>query len=59
MYAVFLSGFSGLVGSYYLLLVSRMLSGIGEASFIAVAPVCINDNAGEKQGSLPYWNLSG
>ncbi|CEL96623.1 unnamed protein product [Vitrella brassicaformis CCMP3155] len=48
--AVLLSGFSGVVESYSLLLVARILSGVGEASYASIAPVFICDNAGDKQG---------
>jgi hypothetical protein len=52
--AVLMSGVSGLLGSYYLLFFSRTLSGVGESCFVAVAPVCINDNAGDQQGESHY-----
>eukprot|EP00975_Prorocentrum_lima_P014735 3125982-Prorocentrum_lima.AAC.1 len=45
--AAVLAGFSRDANSYVLLLLARMLSGVGEASFQVVAAPFIQDHAGE------------
>ena len=45
-----LAGFSRSLGSYELLLLARMASGLGEAGFVTVGGPYIQDVAGEKQG---------
>uniref|UniRef100_A0A0G4FTI3 Major facilitator superfamily (MFS) profile domain-containing protein n=1 Tax=Chromera velia CCMP2878 TaxID=1169474 RepID=A0A0G4FTI3_9ALVE len=45
--SLLLCALAGWVYSYWLLLFARMLSGVGEASFITIAPVCIMDNSKE------------
>eukprot|EP00920_Eleutheroschizon_duboscqi_P000633 GHVT01001784.1.p1 GENE.GHVT01001784.1~~GHVT01001784.1.p1 ORF type:complete len:276 (-),score=63.44 GHVT01001784.1:438-1265(-) len=48
--AVFLSATAGAVGNFELLIVARMLSGVGEASFITLAPPSIVESAGAHAG---------
>jgi len=48
--AVWLSGFSSYVNSFTLLFVSRLISGVAEASFYVVAPPLIEDRGGAHSG---------
>lgn len=45
VFAVAICGFADLLGGFYTLLVARMLSGVGEASFQCVVPPWLDDNA--------------
>ena len=47
-----LAGLARPLGSYSVLVVARMLSGVGEASFQVVAAPYIQDHAGDAQG---FW----
>lgn len=65
--AAFIAGAAEPMNSYFVLLLGRMLSGAGEASFQVVATPFIQDNAGERAGlwlalfftAIPFGTAAG
>jgi len=56
--AVILSGLAFYANSFWFLLVARVLSGIGEASFSCIAPVYINGRISSEKRGLCYSIMS-